>query len=147
VTKSDHVEEEDPAPAEQVGERRADQWSRSVADPRRAEDEAHGEAGALVRERRIGHPEDRGPHQRPADSHQDPHRDQPGLALSRSAKSRERGEDRAADEEGTAAAEEVGEAAAGDDQDAEDEGVGVHHPLSGGDVGLEVLLDLRGGAP
>jgi hypothetical protein len=55
----------------------------------------------------------------------------------RSAESGERREDRAADEEGAAAAEEVGETAAGDDQDPEDEGVGVHHPLSGGDVGVK----------
>jgi hypothetical protein len=42
-----------------------------------------------------------------------------------------------------AAPEEIGEAATGDDQRAKGEGVRVDDPLSRGDVGLEVLLDLR----
>ena len=54
---------------------------------------------------------------------------------------RHRGEDRRADEEGAPAPEQVGQAAAGDDQDPEGERVGVDHPLRGGDVGVEVLLD------
>jgi hypothetical protein len=59
------------------------------------------------------------------------------------AEHREDGEDRRPDEEGAPAPEHVRQAAPGDEQDAEGQGVGVHHPLGGGDAGVEVLLDLR----
>ena len=120
----------------------ADQGSRGVADPGGAEDEPAGQPGPILRQRRIGHAEDRGPHQRPADAHQHSHRDQLGLGLGRATERREGREDRGPDEERATAPKQVCEAAAGDDQDAEGERVGVDDPLGRRHVGLEVVLDL-----
>ena len=127
---------------EQVGERAADQGSRGVADPGGAEDEPAGQPGPILRQRRIGHAEDRGPHQSPADAHQHSHRDQFGLGLGRATERREGREDRGPDEERTTAPKQICEASAGDDQHAKCERVGVHDPLGSRHVGLEIVLDL-----
>ncbi len=139
------VEEEDPAPAEGVGEDAADQRSDGVAEAGGAEDDPAGQARFLFRQDREGHAEDRRPHQRPADPHQGAAGDQPGLRLGGAAERRHRSEDRGAEEEGVAASEHVGEATAGDDHHPEGQRVGVDHPLDRVDVGVEVLLHRRQG--
>ena len=79
------VEEEDPAPADRVGEDAADQRPDRVADAGRAEDDAAGQSGPRRGEERIGHAEDRRPHHRAADAHQ---RTAPRAARRCSARSR-----------------------------------------------------------
>lgn len=140
-----HVEKEDPAPAERVGEHAADQRPDRVAEAGGADDDPARQPRLVFGQQRVGHAQDRRPHQGAADPHQGPSRDQPGLALGRSAQRRHRGEDRGSEEEGVAAAEHVGQPPTGDDHHPEGECVGVDHPLDRVDVGVEVLLHRRQG--
>ena len=139
------VEEEDPAPAQLVGEHPAEQRAHRVADPGGAQDQPTRQPGLRLRQGRVGHAEDRRPDQRAADPHAHPGGDQPRRVLGYPAQQREAGEQGAADEEGAAAPEQVGEPPAGDDRHPEHEAVGVDHPLRGADVDVEVLLDRRQG--
>ena len=75
------VEEEDPAPAQRVGEHPAEQRAHRVADTRGAEDQPSRQPGLGLRQRRVGHAEDRRPHQRAADPHAHPGGDQPRRVL------------------------------------------------------------------
>jgi hypothetical protein len=137
------VGEQDPAPAQRVGEHAADQRPGRVAEAGRPDDQRARERGPLGRQDVVGHAEHGGPHQRAADPHQRSAGDQPELVLGCAREQGEGGEDRRADEEHAPAPEHVGQAAAADDQHAEHERVGVDHPLDGRDVRVELLLDLR----
>ena len=105
-----HVEEEDPAPAELVGEKPAQQRAERVADAGDAEDDPAREPGAGGGKRGERHPEDRRPHQRAADAHPDASGDQPADLLRSAVEEGEGGEDRRPDEEDAPAPEHVSEA-------------------------------------
>ena len=139
------VEEEDPAPAQRIGEAAAEQGAHGVAEAGRAEHEGAGERRPARGRQRIGHAQDRRPHQGAADAHGAARREQhPGIGR-KAAERRERREDGRADEEDVPPAEHVGEPSAGHDQDAEHQGVAGDDPLHRGDVGAEALLDRRQG--
>ena len=139
------VEEEDPAPAEGVGQRAAEQRPDGVAETGGAEDQAAGKPRPARRQEGIGHAEDRRPHHRPADAHHRARRKQDGDVGGEAAEHARRPRRWRPPKEDAPPAEHVGQAAAGDDEHAEDQGVAVDHPLHGGDVGAEVGLDRRQG--
>jgi hypothetical protein len=139
------VEGEDRAPVEELGEDAADQRPDRVADSSDAEDQATRQPRLRLRQRGKRHPQDRWPHQGPANAHADPGPDQHPEAWSDRSEQRECREQDRADEEDPATAEHVGEPAAGDDRHPEHERVGVDHPLGAADVSVELAFDVGQG--
>ncbi len=137
------VHEEDSAPTDVLGEDAAGERADRLPDPRRSEDQPSRDPRLALRDRGVGHAEDRRPHQRPADAHDGARADQDELVRRGAPDDREHGEDGGPDQEDPFSAEHVREPAAADDQDAEHEGVGVDHPLRRVDVRVEVVLDRR----
>ena len=135
------VEKEDPSPSERVGEDAADERADGVAEAGGAEDQAAGQAFLALGQQGVGHPHDRGPHHRAADSHHGARAEERADVRSHAADQGEQGEEGAAEEEDAPPPEHVGEPSAGHDRDPEDQGIAVDDPLRGRDVGLVRGLD------
>jgi hypothetical protein len=140
------VHEEDPAPAEKLGQDPSEQRAGRRAGrghgapgaerlgPGRPFDEARCQDG----QRRRG--QDGGPQTLYSSSP-----DQPGLVLGQSAEKARSREHREADEEHLAAAEEVGGPATQQEETGKRQSVGVHDPLQASSAEPQVMLDGRQG--
>ena len=124
------VEEEDPPPAQLVGQHAAQERPHRVADSGRAEDQPARQPRLALRQRRVGHargsPATSAPRRSPS---RPSSRSARGRSGASAAEQREAGEERGAEEERPPAAEQVGEPPAGDDRHPEHEAVGVDDPL------------------
>src|SRR4029079_2086642 len=138
-----YVDEEDPAPADVLGD-----------EPARERADRKGHRGASCpdadrhpalpwRERGGDDREGGGVHERGAGSLDDAGADQPAGARRETAEERRDREDHEPDDEDPPPPEHVGEFAAGQHEDAERERVAVEDPLELGDADAQVALDRR----
>ena len=141
-----HVHEQDPLPAEQVGENAAEQRARGAPGPgHRAPDPegavallALGEAGGEDGQRR-------GRHHGAAESLGGPGGDQHALALRQPADQRCAGEQQQAGDEDAPSPQQVGRAAAQEQEAGEGQRVGIDHPLEVDLREVQVVTDRRQG--
>ena len=139
-----HVDEEDPLPAQQVGEDAAEQQAEGAAAGRdRAPDAERLRALLALREGGGDDRERGGGDERAAEALERPGADEPALRRREPVEQRGGREDRDAREEQPAPAEQVARAAAEQQEAAEHERVGVDDPLEVGGAEPEVGLDRR----
>jgi hypothetical protein len=139
-----NVDVEDPAPAQRVGERTADDQPGGGTGGRYRPEDAKraiargslGEGGGDQRQRGRGG-------ERPAQALQRAPGEQDALALGRPAHEGRHGEHRDAGDEEPAAAEQVAGPPGEDEEAAEGQRVERHHVLQGADREAEVRLDAR----
>ena len=136
------VDEEDPLPAEQVGQHAAEQQAERAAARRdRAPDAERLRPVLALRERRRDDRQRGGGDERAAESLQPARRDEPGVRRGEAVEQRREREDRDAHQEQPAAPEQVARAPAEQQEAAEHQRVAVDHPLQvrGGEpqVGLD----------
>ena len=138
-----HVDEEDPTPADPLGDHTADQ--RADRQGQRGDPRPDPDCGAAQpwREGCGDDRERRRVHQRRADALDGAGGDQRRRAAGEPAPERRAGEDHEARDEDRAPAEQVGELAAREQEHAERQRVGVHDPLELGHRDAEVGADRR----
>jgi hypothetical protein len=139
------VDQEDPAPAEVLGEHAADERAggRRGAVDRAPDAERHAPVAALIGHVEQGHRG--GEHGRTAGALQHPGRDQRLLVRGDRAQQRGGGEQDGSGDVGAAAAVPVGERTGAEQQGGQGEGVAVEHPLQVGVAGAEPVGDGRQG--
>ena len=124
-----HVDEQDPLPAEVLGEHAAEQHARGAARAGDGAPDAQRAVALGALGEGVGHDRQRGGgDERGAEALQGARGDEPDVGLRQAAEQRGEREDDEADHEELAAAQEVGEAAAEQQEAAEGEGVGVDDP-------------------
>jgi hypothetical protein len=137
-----NVDEEDPLPAESVGERPADQrpYRDRAADRRAPGGDSGAALGALEL---LGDQRQRGREHRGAtDPLEAPREVEEGRVGSQAAEQRSEREHPDADHEQPPPPEAIGERAHGQREGGEEQRVGVHDPLQPSEIGVEVPLDV-----
>ena len=139
------VDEEDPLPAEALGDDAADQRpDRDGAADRRAPD-AERRRPVFAVELLADQGQRGGEHPGAADPLQAAGEVEQGRVLGDAAEERGEGEDPEADREDAPAPEPVAERAGGEQEGGEGQRVGVDDPLQAGEAGVEFALDVRQG--
>ena len=124
-----HVDEQDPLPAQVLGQHAAEQHARGAARAGDGAPDAQRAVALGALGEGVGHDRQRGGgDQRGAEALQGARADEPDVGLGQAAEQRREREDDEADHEELAAAQEVGEAAAEQQEATEGEGVGVDDP-------------------
>ena len=136
------VDEEDPVPAEGLGQHAAgEQPDRAAGRGHEAVDADRLRLLAWLGEHGDDHAQDHRGGQRPADALEEPRAHKHLLALRHSAQQRGEREQRKAGQEDVAAPDQVAEPSGEQQQPAEGDQVGVHHPREGGLREAQIVLD------
>jgi hypothetical protein len=135
------VDQEDPFPAETVGEQAANQRADRHRDADRGAVDTHGHAALGPGRELLGDQGQRdGEHDRAADALQRSRQVEEGRIGRQRAEQRGDREDAKSDREDAAAAEAIGERAGGEHQGGKRERIGIDHPLQVGEAAAEILL-------